>query len=86
MQGTQEGERDEPYSLRLGWLRPERAWNPLSNPLVGPCTVEVFDILFDHPMKLSVPDNQQVIKAFSPQAPQQPFADGVGLWSTVGRL
>ena len=37
-------------------------------------------------MKLPVPDKQQVIKAFSPHTPQEPFADGVGLWSTVGRL
>jgi len=36
-------------------------------------------------MKLPVPDNQQVIKAFPPQAPQEPFADRVGLWSAVGR-
>jgi len=37
-------------------------------------------------MKVPVPDNQQVIEAFSPHAPQEPFADRVGLWSAVGRL
>ena len=58
----------------------------LLNPLVRPCTVEVFDVFLDHAMKLPVPDNQQVIEAFSPQAPHALFADGVGLWSAVGRL
>ena len=37
-------------------------------------------------MKLLVPENQQVIEAFSPHALQEPFADRVGLWSAVGRL
>jgi hypothetical protein len=60
--------------------------NPLLNPLVWPCTVEVFDEFLDHPMKVTVPGNQQVIEAFSPQAPQKPFADRVGLWSAVGDL
>ena len=58
----------------------------LLNPLVRPCTVEVFDVFLDHAMKLPVPDNQQVIEAFSPQAPHALFADGVGLWSAVGHL
>jgi hypothetical protein len=36
---------------------------------VWPCSVEVFDVFLDYAMKVPVPDNQQVIKAFSPQAP-----------------
>jgi len=52
---------------QAGWGRvPPR--NPLANPLVRPFAVEVFDVFLDYPMELPVPDNQQVIEAFSPQA------------------
>ena len=51
-----------------------------------PCSIEVFDVFHDHAMKLPVPDNQKVIKAFSSNAPKEPFADRVGLWSAVSRL
>ena len=86
VQSIQDGNGDEPSSPRPGWLGYGPLWNPLPNPLVWPCSVEVFDVFLDYAMKLPVPDNQQVIEAFSPQAPQEPFADRVGLWSAVGRL
>jgi hypothetical protein len=86
VQPVEDGNRDEPSSPRPGWLGHDPPWNPLPNPLVWPCSVEVFDVFLDDPMKLPVPDNQQVIEAFSPQAPQEPFADRVGLGSAVGRL
>jgi hypothetical protein len=53
---------------------------------VWPCSVEVFDVFLDYPMKVPVPENQDVIEAFSPRAPQEPFADRVGIWSAVGGL
>jgi hypothetical protein len=52
---------------------------------VRPCSVEVFDVFLDYAIEVPVPDNQQVIEAFSPQASQEPFADRVGLWSAAGR-
>jgi len=72
---------------RLGqaWQGNGPPWNPLPNLPVWSWSVEVLDVFLDHTMKLPVPDNQQVIEAFSPQAPQEPFADRVGLWGTVGR-
>jgi hypothetical protein len=79
-------ESDEPSSPRPGWLGHDPLRSPLSNPLVWPRSNEVCDVFLDHPMKLPVPDNQQVIEAFSPHAPQEPFADRVSLWSAVGRL
>ena len=86
VQSIEDGNRDEPSSPRPGWRGNGPPWNPLSNPLVWPCSVEIPDVSLDHAMKVPVPENQQVIEAFSPQAPQEPFADGVGLWSAVGRL
>jgi hypothetical protein len=84
MQSIEDGDRDEPSSPGPAWHGPLR--NPLRNSLVWPCPVEVFDVFLDYPMKLPVSDNQQVIKAFSSHAPQEPFANRVGLWSAVGRL
>jgi len=78
--------RDEPSSPRPGWLGHDTLTNPISNPLVWPCSVEVFDVFLDYAMKVPVPDNQQVIEAFSPHAPHEPFADRVGFWSAVGGL
>ena len=54
--------------------------------MVWPCQVEVFDVLLDHPVKLPVADDEEVIEPFSPHAPQEPFADCVGSWSAVRRL
>ena len=86
VQSIEDGNRDEPSAPRPGWLRPDPLRNLLSNPLVWPCAVEVFDIFLDYPMKLPVPDHEQVIEAFSPHALQESFADCVGLWSAVGCL
>ena len=86
MQSIEDGNRDEPSSPRPGWPGHDPLRNPLPNPLVWPYSIEGSDIFFDYLMKLPVPDKHQVIKAFSPQAPQEPFADRVGLRSAVGRL
>ena len=77
---------DESSSPQPGWLGPDALRNPLPNPLVWPRSVEIPDVFLDHAMKLRVPNNQEVIKAFYPHAPYEPFADRVGLWSAVGGL
>ena len=56
VQPVEDGNRDEPSSPRPGWLGPGPSWNPLPNPLVWPCSVEVFDVFLDDPMKVPVPD------------------------------
>jgi hypothetical protein len=81
MQSVEDGDRDEPSSPGPAWHDPLR--NPLSNPLVWPCSIIVFDVFLDHAMKLPVPDNQKVIEALSPDTSQEPFADRVGLRSPV---
>jgi len=70
VQCIHDGNGDEPSSPRPGWRGNGSPWNPLSNPLVRPRSVEIPDVFLDHLMKLPIPDNQQVIEAFSPQAPQ----------------
>ena len=70
VQSIEDGNRDNPFSLRPNWLGPHPPWKPLPNPLVRPRSVEIPDVFLDHLMKLPIPDNQQVIEAFSPQAPQ----------------
>jgi len=86
VQSIEDGNGDEPSSPRPGRRGNGPPWNPLPNPLVWPRLVEIPDVFLDHAMKLPVPDNQQVIEAFSPHAPQEPFADRVGRWSAVGGL
>jgi len=86
VQSIEDGNGDEPSSPRPGWLGHDPLRNPLSNPPVWPCSVEVFDVFLDYPMKLPVPENQDVIEVFSPRAPQEPFADSVALSSAAGRL
>ena len=86
VQSIQDGNGDEPSLPRPGWLGPDPLRNPLPNPLVWPCAVEVFDVFLDHAVKLPFPDNQEVIEAFSPHAPYEPLADRVGLWSAIGGL
>jgi hypothetical protein len=81
LQSIQDGNGDEPSSHRPGWLGPNPRRNPLSNPLVWPRSVDMPDVFLDHPMKLPVPESQNVIEAFSIHAPQEAFADRVGLWS-----
>ena len=84
MQSVEDGDRDEPSSPGPAWHGPLR--NPLSNPLVWSCEVEVFDIFLDYPMKLPDLDHEQVLEAFSPHGLPESFADRVGLGSAVGLL
>ena len=51
-----------------------------------PCSIEAFAVILDYGLKVPDLDNRQVIKAFSPRASQEPFADSVGLRTTVGRV
>ena len=68
MQSIEDPNREEFSAPRPGWLGRGPPWNPLPNPLVWPCAVEVFDLFLDYAMKLRVPDNKQVIEAFSSRA------------------
>lgn len=60
-----DGNRDEPSWLRAGTVWPDPVWNTVPNALVGPFSVEVFDVFLDFAMKVPIPDSQEVIKAIS---------------------
>jgi hypothetical protein len=58
--------------------------NPPPNPLMWTCSIEVFNVFLDHRIDRRVPDNQGLIEAFPPHAPDEsPGARDV-LWSAVG--
>ena len=48
--------------------------------------VEVSDIAIEHALELLLAEDQQVVQAFLPDAPQIEFADGIGLWHVNRRL
>lgn len=76
-QSNEDWNRDEPSPSLAVWLRHDSPKNPLPDPLVWTCLIEVFDMFLDYRMKLAVVDNEQVIDAFSPHALQESFADCV---------
>ena len=49
----------------------------LCNPLMRPCLVEVHDIRLEKPGELLLLEDQEVIQACSPYAPQKTFTDGI---------
>ncbi len=54
--------------------------NFLVDPLVRSGLVEELNVFPDHSMQMILPQDQQMIKAFSPYAAQESFADRVGFW------
>ena len=45
---------------------------------LGSCPVEVHHILIENTLELLVAEDQQVVQAFLPHAPQEALADGIG--------
>ena len=52
----------------------------LLDALMGSCLVEVDYIRKEHALELLLMQNQQVVQAFLPHAPQKTLADGIGSW------
>jgi len=76
-------------NLSLWFLFPLQCnslWNFLLDPLVWPGMVEELNICFDHPIPMTLPKDQQVIKAFPPYATQEPFAEGIGFRRAIRRF
>jgi hypothetical protein len=57
----------------------------LPNPLMGSCSVEVDDIRIQDPLELLFLKNQQMVKAFLPDTPQEALADRISSWRMIGR-
>src|SRR5712692_830541 len=50
------------------------------------CQVKLCHILIEHTLELLLMENEQVVKAFLPHAPQKAFADGVRSWRVIRRF
>jgi hypothetical protein len=58
----------------------------LPNPLMGSCSVEVDDIRIQDPLELLFLKNQQMVKAFLPDTPQEALADRISSWGMNWRF
>ncbi len=45
--------------------------------------VEVRDVHIEDALELPLMEDQQVVQAFLPHAPQEAFADGIGSWRMI---
>ncbi len=50
----------------------------MPEPLVRPSTIEVVDILVEHAPQVAFSEDQEMIEALPPDAPEEALADGVG--------
>ena len=64
----------------------EDVWAALGDTLVGPTGVVVFAVLVEHPLKVVLPEDENVIQALAPHAPDKAFAVGVGKGSRLQRM
>jgi len=60
--------------------------NPLLDPLMWPGLIEISHGFTDHAIQMALPQNQDVIQAFSPYASQQAFANRICFWISVRRF
>lgn len=56
------------------------------NPLVGASLVEELHVFFGHSIQMTLPQDEHVVKAFSPYAAQESFADRIGFRCAIGRF
>src|SRR5207248_4858360 len=79
VQPTHDGKSDHLVSCILrGGNQSALYRDLLPNPLMRSCLVEVDHIGIEHALELPLMQNQQVIEAFLPHAPQEALTDGIG--------
>ena len=86
MQSTQHGNGD--HLVRLIWWRSRKRLQirkPLPDPLMWPRLIVVHNIGFEETVELFLLQDQEMIQAFSPDASQKAFADGICSWRPVRR-
>jgi hypothetical protein len=57
--------------------------DPLRNPLMRPCLVEIGHIVIEHALELLLVEDQQVVQAFLSHTPQKALADRIGSRSMI---
>jgi len=70
--------------LRSGTRCSRGVGDPLLDPLMRSCLVEVDHIAIEHVLELPLMQNQQVIEAFLPHTPQESLTDGIGSRRVIG--
>ena len=58
----------------------------LIDALMRPRAIVVFGVASDNAVQLALIEDKRMVKALSPEASDGAFADGIGLWSSIGRL
>jgi hypothetical protein len=86
VESTQHGNRVHPVTrvvqrCRWHW----RYWYLLVKPLMRSSVIEGHHVCFEETGELLFMQDEEVIQAFSPHAPQKAFTDGIRLWSSVRR-
>jgi hypothetical protein len=59
--------------------------DPSGQALVRPVTVELALVLPQHAPQMALTQDQDVVEAFPPHAPEEALAEGVLPWRTIGR-
>ena len=72
--------------MMRGKSRSARFRNLLLDALMRSCLVEVRHIRIEHALELLLVEDQQVVKAFLSDTPQEAFADRIGSWCMIGRF
>jgi hypothetical protein len=86
MEPVENRKRNDLPRSRFAFLVHGTLRNPLFNALMPTGLVEELNVLFDHPIQMFLSQDQHVIKALPPYAPQEPFADRVGFGCAVRRF
>ena len=69
------------------WSRLHREfWNLLLDALMWSCLIEIRDVGTQDTMHLLLTEDQQVVKALSPNTPQKAFTDSIGSWRVIRRF
>jgi hypothetical protein len=79
VQSIEDRERHNFSSCLLTPIPKNRFWNPLTDPLVRPESVEVLHVISHCPVQLLLTPDQHVIEAFVPHAFQKALTDRIGL-------
>ena len=84
MLATQNGEREDLAICVICWHWPSlRFWNLLPDALMRPGSVEIVHIGVEHSVELLLLQDEQMIEALAPHAPQKALADGIGSGSVI---
>ena len=86
VQATKHRSRYDLSSLHLWAGIVEPVGHTLLDALMWPRAIVVVSVASDNAVQLALIEDKRVIEALTLQASDGAFADGIGLWSSIGRL